>query len=130
MSAGSGVMIDSRGYILTNNHVVEEASDINVTFHDGREMSATIVGTDPKSDLAVIKVKVENGPIPSIAWGVYESLRVGDVVLALAVLSAYAIPYLWESSVRLAEAVWVLRNMKILFKRMQPLTPEIPAEPS
>ena len=83
LSAGSGVVIDPRGYILTNNHVVEEASDINVTFHDGREMSATIVGTDPKSDLAVIKVKVENGPIPSIAWGVYESLRVGDVVLAI-----------------------------------------------
>ena len=83
MSAGSGVVIDPRGYILTNNHVVEEASEINVSFHDGREMAATVVGTDPKSDLAVIKVKVENGPIPSIAWGTYESLRVGDVVLAL-----------------------------------------------
>ena len=83
MSAGSGVIIDSRGYILTNNHVVEDASDIKVSFHDGREMSATVVGTDPKTDLAVIKVKVENGPLPSIAWGNYESLRVGDVVLAL-----------------------------------------------
>jgi len=83
MSAGSGVVIDSRGYILTNNHVVEDASDIKVSFHDGREMSATVVGTDPKTDLAVIKVKVENGPLPSIAWGNYESLRVGDVVLAL-----------------------------------------------
>lgn len=83
MSAGSGVVIDSRGYILTNNHVVEDASDINVTFHDGRELSATIVGTDPKTDLAVIKVKLENGPLSSIAWGNYESLRVGDVVLAL-----------------------------------------------
>ena len=68
MSAGSGVVIDPRGYILTNNHVVEEASDIKVTFHDGREMSATVVGTDPKTDLAVIKVKVVNGPIPSVAW--------------------------------------------------------------
>lgn len=83
MSAGSGVIIDSRGYILTNNHVVEEASDIKVSFHDGREMSATVVGTDPKTDLAVIKVKLENGPLPSVPWGVYESLRVGDVVLAL-----------------------------------------------
>lgn len=83
MSAGSGVVIDSRGYILTNNHVVEEASDIKVSFHDGREMSATVVGTDPKTDLAVIKVKVENGPIPSVTWGEYDSLRVGDVVLAL-----------------------------------------------
>ncbi len=83
MSAGSGVVIDSRGYILTNNHVVEEASDINVTFNDGREVPATIVGTDPKTDLAVIKVKVENEQLPFIPWGNYESLRVGDVVLAL-----------------------------------------------
>lgn len=83
MSAGSGVIIDSRGYILTNNHVVEDASDIKVSFQDGREMSATVVGTDPKTDLAVIKVKLENGPLPSVAWGEYESLRVGDVVLAL-----------------------------------------------
>ena len=83
MSAGSGVVIDSRGYILTNNHVVEDASDIKVTFNDGREVPATIVGTDPKTDLAVIKVKVENGPLPSIAWGSYDVLRVGDVVLAL-----------------------------------------------
>jgi serine protease Do len=83
MSAGSGVVIDPRGYILTNNHVVEDASDINVTFNDGREVPATIVGTDPKTDLAVIKVKVENEQLPSIPWGNYDILRVGDVVLAV-----------------------------------------------
>lgn len=83
MSAGSGVVIDPRGYILTNNHVVEDASDINVTFNDGREVPATIVGTDPKTDLAVIKVKVENEQLPSVAWGNYDTLRVGDVVLAV-----------------------------------------------
>ncbi|HNP30781.1 MAG TPA: Do family serine endopeptidase [Nitrospirales bacterium] len=83
MSAGSGVIIDSRGYILTNNHVVEDASDIKVSLQDGREMSATVVGTDPKTDLAVIKVKAENGPLPAVNWGEYDSLRVGDVVLAL-----------------------------------------------
>lgn len=83
MSAGSGVVIDPRGYILTNNHVVEDASDINVTFNDGREVPATIVGTDPKTDLAVIKVKVENEQLPSIPWGNYDTLRVGDVVLAV-----------------------------------------------
>ncbi len=83
MSAGSGVVIDSRGYILTNNHVVEDASDINVTFTDGREMPATIVGTDPKTDLAVIKVKLDNEELPFIPWGSYDTLRVGDVVLAL-----------------------------------------------
>ncbi len=83
MSAGSGVVIDPRGYILTNNHVVEDANDITVTFNDGREFPATIVGTDPKTDLAVIKVKIENEQLPSITWGSYDSLRVGDVVLAL-----------------------------------------------
>ena len=83
MSAGSGVVIDSRGYILTNNHVVEDASDINVTFNDGRELPATVVGTDPKTDLAVIKVKIENEQLPAIPWGTYDTLRVGDVVLAL-----------------------------------------------
>ncbi len=83
MSAGSGVIIDARGYILTNNHVVEDASDINVTFNDGREVPATVVGTDPKTDLAVIKVKLENEQLPFIPWGTYDNLRVGDVVLAL-----------------------------------------------
>ncbi len=83
MSAGSGVVIDARGYILTNNHVVEDANDIKVTFNDGREVPATVVGTDPKTDLAVIKVKLENEQLPFIPWGTYDSLRVGDVVLAL-----------------------------------------------
>jgi len=83
MSAGSGVVIDARGYILTNNHVVEEASNINVTFSDGREISATVVGMDPKTDLAVIKVKLEDEQLPFIPWGTYDTLRVGDVVLAL-----------------------------------------------
>lgn len=83
MSAGSGVVIDSRGYILTNNHVVEDASDIKVTFNDGREIPATVVGTDPKTDLAVIKVKLEDEELIAIPWGTYDTLRVGDVVLAL-----------------------------------------------
>ena len=83
MSAGSGVIIDPRGYILTNNHVVEDASEINVTFHDGRETPATVVGTDPKTDLAVIKVKNGTHDLPSIPWGNYDTLRVGDVVLAI-----------------------------------------------
>ncbi len=83
MSAGSGVVIDPRGYIVTNNHVVEDASEIKVTFNDGREVPATMVGTDPKTDLAVIKVKVENGDLPYVPWGKYDALRVGDFVLAL-----------------------------------------------
>ena len=56
LSAGSGVIISPEGYIVTNNHVVEDATDITVTTFDGKESSATIVGTDPKTDLAVIKI--------------------------------------------------------------------------
>ncbi|MGB0911822.1 MAG: Do family serine endopeptidase [Nitrospirales bacterium] len=83
MSAGSGIIIDTKGFIITNNHVVEEASKITVTLHDGREFPATTVGTDPKTDLAVIKIKGEDAGLTAMPWGNYESLRVGDVVLAL-----------------------------------------------
>lgn len=84
MSAGSGVIIDPRGYIVTNNHVVEDAAQITVTLHDRKEYAATIVGTDPKTDLAVIKIDVDDqNPLPTIPWGEYETLRVGDIVLAI-----------------------------------------------
>ncbi|MER3422649.1 MAG: serine protease [Nitrospiraceae bacterium] len=80
-SAGSGVIIDPRGYIITNNHVVENASQITVTLHDGREFPAKVVGVDPKTDLAIIKIDVEN--LPSLKWADYDKLQVGDLVLAL-----------------------------------------------
>ncbi|MCA9472374.1 MAG: Do family serine endopeptidase [Nitrospirales bacterium] len=83
MSAGSGVIIDPSGFIITNNHVVEDASKITVTLQDGREFPATTVGTDPKTDLAVIKIKGEDANLTAMPWGNYENLRVGDVVLAL-----------------------------------------------
>lgn len=81
MSAGSGVILDSKGYIVTNNHVVENASQITVTLHDGREFAAKVVGTDPKTDLAVIKIDAEN--LSSLKWAEYEKLQVGDLVLAV-----------------------------------------------
>ncbi len=81
MSAGSGVIISSEGYIVTNNHVVEESTDITVTTFDGREHPAKVVGTDPKTDLAVIKI--EGDKLPYIEWSVQESIRVGDLVLAV-----------------------------------------------
>ena len=83
MSAGSGVIIDARGYILTNNHVVEDASQINVTMSDGSEWDAKVIGTDPKTDLAVIKVEPKGPEFPTLPWGTYDKIRVGDVVLAL-----------------------------------------------
>ncbi|MGQ0667737.1 MAG: Do family serine endopeptidase [Nitrospiraceae bacterium] len=80
-SAGSGVVFDSNGYIVTNNHVVEGATQITVTLSDRREFPATIVGTDPKTDLAVIKIEAKD--LPALKWAEYEKLQVGDLVLAV-----------------------------------------------
>jgi serine protease Do len=80
-SAGSGVIIDPNGHIVTNNHVVDNASQITVTLSDKREFPAKVVGTDPKTDLAVIKIEAKN--LPSLKWADYEKLQVGDLVLAV-----------------------------------------------
>lgn len=81
MSAGSGVIISPDGYIVTNNHVVEDASKITVTTFSGKEYDAKIIGTDPKTDLAVIKIDGEG--LPYIPWSSDETLKVGDLVLAV-----------------------------------------------
>lgn len=81
-SAGSGVIIDTNGYIVTNNHVVENASQITVTLSDKREFPGKIVGTDPKTDLAVVKIEVKDLP-SALKWADYEKLQVGDLVLAV-----------------------------------------------
>ena len=80
-SAGSGVIFDSNGFIVTNNHVVEGATQITVTLSDRREFSAKVVGTDPKTDLAVVKIEAKD--LPSLKWAEYEKLQDGDLVLAV-----------------------------------------------
>ncbi|HHL45011.1 MAG TPA: trypsin-like serine protease [Gammaproteobacteria bacterium] len=80
-SLGSGVIVSQKGYILTNNHVVKEADAIQVALRDGRGVSATVVGTDPETDLAVLKIKLDN--LPSITLSQTQDLRIGDVVLAI-----------------------------------------------
>ena len=80
-SLGSGVIVNTQGYILTNNHVIQGADEIEVALHDGRSAAATVVGTDPESDLAVLKIELTD--IPSIIFGQSEKLQVGDVVLAI-----------------------------------------------
>ncbi len=79
--AGSGVIVSSDGYVLTNNHVVEEAKQITVTLPDKREYPGTVVGLDPKTDLAVIKV--EGTDLPFVPWGDSSDLQVGEYVLAV-----------------------------------------------
>lgn len=80
-SLGSGVVVSPQGYILTNNHVVETADEIEVALADGRKAVAQVVGADPETDLAVIKINLAN--LPAITLGHAEQSRVGDVVLAI-----------------------------------------------
>lgn len=80
-SLGSGVIVSPQGLILTNNHVIATADSIEVALSDGRKMSAKVVGTDPDTDLALIKVDAEN--LPAITFASSEKLSVGDVVLAI-----------------------------------------------
>jgi serine protease DegQ len=78
---GSGVIVNAEGYILTNQHVVDGADQIEVALADGRKTSAKLIGTDPDTDLAVLKIDLPN--LPVITLGKMEDKRVGDVVLAI-----------------------------------------------
>jgi serine protease DegQ len=81
-SLGSGVIVSPDGYILTNHHVIEAADQIEVALTDGRKGKARVIGSDPESDLAVIKVDLP-GKLPAIIFGQSEQTHVGDVVLAI-----------------------------------------------
>jgi serine protease Do len=78
---GSGVVIDKKGYILTNNHVVEDADEVKVSFVDGKTVNGKVIGTDPKSDLAV--VKVDNVDVQAARLGDSEKVAVGEWVIAI-----------------------------------------------
>ena len=79
-SLGSGVIMSADGFVLTNNHVINGADEIVVALRDGREANAQVVGTDPESDLALLRIQLDNLPFIALAEG---ALRVGDVVLAI-----------------------------------------------
>ena len=81
VSLGSGVIVSTEGYILTNNHVVDAADEIEVVLADGRKGPAKVVGLDPETDLAVIKISLDK--LPVIVLGHAEQASVGDVVLAI-----------------------------------------------
>lgn len=80
-ATGSGVIISSDGYIVTNNHVVNGADELTVTLNDNREYSATIIGTDPSTDLALIKINGKN--LPTLPIGNSDELKVGEWVIAV-----------------------------------------------
>jgi serine protease Do len=80
--AGSGVIISKDGYMLSNNHVVEDATEVKVTLANEKEYSAKVIGTDPKTDLAVLKIDADHD-LPSATLGDSEQLKVGDWVVAI-----------------------------------------------
>jgi serine protease Do len=81
VGSGSGIIVDPNGYIVTNNHVIEGAEKVSVKLSSGKILPATVVGTDPRSDLAVIKVNAQNLPIAKL--GDSSKVRVGDVAIAI-----------------------------------------------
>jgi len=80
-ASGSGVIISDNGYIVTNNHVIESATEIKVTLSDNREYKGKLIGTDPSSDIALIKIEESN--LPTISWGNSDNLKLGEWVLAV-----------------------------------------------
>ncbi len=81
-SLGSGFVIDAKGIIITNNHVIADANEITVIFTDGQKLRAVVVGTDPKVDVAVLKV-TPTKPLKAVKFGDSEAMRVGDWVMAV-----------------------------------------------
>ncbi|MFX4222710.1 MAG: DegQ family serine endoprotease [Thalassobaculum sp.] len=79
---GSGFIIDAAGTIVTNNHVIDGATEIKVVLDDGTELDASLVGRDPKTDVAVLKVESDK-PLPTLPWGDSDGLEVGDWVVAI-----------------------------------------------
>jgi serine protease Do len=82
-SLGSGFIIDRDGYVLTNNHVVDDADEIKVTLHDEKQYDATVVGRDEKTDIALIKLKDPKGDLPFAELGDSDALEIGEWVLAI-----------------------------------------------
>jgi 2-alkenal reductase len=82
-SEGSGFVVDTQGHIVTNNHMVADTTELRVTFFDGTTVPATVVGTDPDSDLAVIKVDVPAESLRPITWGDSDQVRVGQRAVAI-----------------------------------------------
>jgi serine protease Do len=82
MAAGTGFIFDSDGHVATNNHVIADADEVTVTMYDGREFSAKVVGADPDTDLAVLKIDTDED-LPFVTFADSDSVRVGDPVIAI-----------------------------------------------
>ena len=82
-SLGSGFVVDPEGYVVTNNHVIAEADEIQVVFSDEKSYEAELIGKDTKTDLALLKIKDSDGPFPSVEFADSDAVRVGDWMIAI-----------------------------------------------
>ena len=82
MGLGSGFIVDPQGYVVTNNHVIDEATGIKVTLTDGSQYDAKVIGTDKQTDLALLKIEA-NRKLPAVEWGDSDALKVGDWIMAV-----------------------------------------------
>ena len=82
LGPGSGFVISEDGYVVTNNHVIESADEITIEFFSGEELVAEVIGTDPKTDIALLKVEAD-APLPFVSFGDSNAARVGDWVIAM-----------------------------------------------
>ena len=82
-SLGSGFIIDKKGYIITNNHVIDNAEKIMVILHDDKSFEAEVVGKDPKTDVALLKINPQKTKLKAVKFGNSNDLRVGDWVMAI-----------------------------------------------
>ncbi|BBI50205.1 hypothetical protein HORIV_26260 [Vreelandella olivaria] len=94
-SLGSGVIVSEDGYVLTNHHVINGADEIQVALRDGRETIAEVIGTDPESDLAVLKINLDDLPVIELTDSA--DVAVGDVALAIGNPLASVRPSPWAS---------------------------------
>ncbi len=103
-SLGSGVIVSDDGYVLTNHHVIDGADEIQVALRDGRETLAHVIGTDPESDLAVLRIDLDSLPVIAIASD--DDVAVGDIAMAIGNPLASARPSPWVSSAPRGAATW------------------------
>ena len=94
---GSGFIISADGTIVTNNHVIENATKITVTLDDGKEFPARLIGSDAKNDIAVLKIEAD-GKLPTVAWGNSDVLRAGDPRPGTPSTSGTSRPQAWFSA--------------------------------
>ena len=122
-SLGSGVIVSPEGYILTNNHVIEGATDVRITLSNKKQLQAKVVGADPKTDIAVLKV--EGSGFPAITIGDSSKVQVGDYALAIG--DPFGVGQTVTMGIVSAMNRGNLGIMKISSRRTLPSIPAIPA---